>query len=147
MSEFGEIEAEVVAVLAALELDEAPLFAEVRAGASGDARGRMAALARLRTPAVVVTVDGRLRGTFDDAALGSVRVYVTIAERNLRGRDGARLGDVDTAGAFVAAERVTAALAGLVIGDRRLVGRDERVVNADARQVVIEQAWIAEEVF
>jgi len=147
MSVLSDIEAEIVGAIAALEVGGAPLFAEVRGGAGADTSARAVLLERLRTPAALVTVFGRQRGEFDDTTPSEVRVYVTVAERSLRSADGARVGDGDTAGVFVAAEQVTAALAGMEIDTRRLVGHGERVVRADARHVVIEQTWIAEVVF
>lgn len=140
MSEFGAIETAAAGALAGLSEGGGPLFAEVLAGAYGDRAGRVAALARARSPAVVVTVDGRPFGDFGPTG---VRVYVTVAARSLRGQAGARTGDVDTIGAFTAAERVSAALAGLTVGSRRLAEVEERVVEADARHVVIEQVWHA----
>ncbi|MCB9867726.1 MAG: hypothetical protein H6816_13960 [Phycisphaerales bacterium] len=141
MGEFAAIESAVVGALGALLEAGSPLFAEVRAEAHGDRAGRVAALERVRTPAALVSVDGR---PFSDFGPTGVRVYVLVAVASLRSAAGARVGDVDTVGVFTAAEQTTAALAGLVVGGRRLGEVEERLVAADGRRVVIEQVWHAE---
>ncbi|MCB9849132.1 MAG: hypothetical protein H6817_00335 [Phycisphaerales bacterium] len=145
MSEYGDIETAVVAVLAALEEGGSPLFAEVSGGAFADRKSRDAQLLRAATPAAVVVVDGRQRVGADDAVPGAVRVTVAVTDRSLRSSVGARLGDVDGHGVYLVAERVAGSLTGAVLGDAwRLSEIEERVVTADERQVVIEQSWIAD---
>ncbi len=145
MSEFSVMEASVSAALAALTDGGKPLFAAVQSEARADRAARLAALARTRAPAALVTVEGRKRGS--DLALSGLTIVVTIAVRSLRSTDAARVGDVDTVGAFTVAERARIALNGLLVGARRLAASEERIVAADTRQVVIEQVWTAESAF
>jgi len=144
LSEFGDIEAGVVGLLAALEDSGAPLFATVRGSALVERKARSEALARVAAPAALVTIAGRERAYPDDVLPAAVRVVVALCDRNLRTADAPRLGDAESPGVFRLAERATAALSGAIIASTwQLSAREERVVEADERHVVIEQVWLA----
>ncbi len=147
MSELGDIEAAVVSLIEGIEANEQAVFARVGGVAAADRASAVRALERWPRPAAGVVYGGRERVTGAVSAIGDVRLTVLVAASGLRSADAARVGELDTVGAFELANLVTLALEGAAVGgERRLVGIDEQIAAANERGVIVEQRWLAETV-
>lgn len=145
MSELGDIEAGVIALVEAVEHIGSPALATVAGWAAADRRSAIEQVRTLAMPAVLVSVGQRERGPSGLGGVADERVTLLIAARSLRSADGARVGDVDSVGAFALADWVTLELEAAVIASAwRLAMLDQHVVATDKRTVVIEQRWAAE---
>ena len=147
MSELGDIEAAVIGVLEAIEVNGEPVFASVAGWSDPDPRRAAAAIVKQRQPAAFVMYAGRGRGGTKDGDIGEPTMAVLIAVRHLGGADAPRLGDGIASGGFDLVGRVLETLDGAdVLTDRRLRAMNERVVSADERSVVYEQSYTVEPV-
>lgn len=144
MSELSDIESGVIGLVSAVQQGGQPVFASVAGGAAADRRSAVALVRSMVMPAVLVVVGQREGAGGAPGSVGDERVTVLVSGQSLRSADGARIGDVDSAGAFALAELVTAVLEGAVLsGVWRFVGVAQQVVSSDERTVIIEQRWLA----
>lgn len=145
MSELGDIESGVIALVEAVEHNGSPALATVAGWAAVDRRSAVEQARTLAMPAVLVSVGQRERAPIGLGGAADERVTLLIAAQSLRSADGARVGGVDSVGAFALADLVTLDLEAAVIASAwRLAMLDQQVVASDERTVVLEQRWAAE---
>lgn len=145
MSELGDLELGVVALIDAIEQNGDPVFASVSSWPASD---RRSAIERARSQALagaLISVGQRERAPSGLGGAADERVTVLLSAQSLRHSSGARIGDIDSVGAFTLADLVTQSLEGVVVsGLWRLGMADQQAVFADERTVVIEQRWVAQ---
>lgn len=141
MTVLGDIENEIVTVVAGLTSGSGPLFGTVRGFSSPDEDVIEPAIRRERPPAAYVVYDG----SFLDEQFGVVqqpRFSVLVWAQGLRSRDAARLGDVDTSGIYELLEAVGAALDERVLSNgMQMFIFNERIRIADDRQIIARQRY------
>jgi len=145
VSELGDIEAAVIALIEAIADGGAPVFRSVSGFSDPERRKALAAIGELNAPAALVVYTGRVRSDTQHAIVGSPKLTVLLRAENLRGGDDVRLGDGTNHGGFGLLEFVLGALDGaVVVADRRLAAIDEQVATADETHVVYEQRYLVE---
>lgn len=145
MSVLGDIEAGVIALVEAVEHNGEPALVTIAGWAAADRRSAVEQARSLAMPAVLVSVGQRERAPSGLGGAADERVTLLISAQSLRSADGARVGDVDSVGAFALADLVTLDLEAAVIASAwRLAMLDQQVVASDERTVVVEQRWAAE---
>jgi len=145
VSELGDIESAVVALIAAIEDGGSAVFRSVQGFSDPDRRAASARIGGLAAPAALVAFTGRVRSDSAYAVVGAPKLSVFVRAENLRGGDDVRVGDGAAVGGFQLLEFVLTALDGVVVAtDRRLAVIDEQVATADETHVVYEQRYVVE---
>lgn len=145
MSQYGDIEDAVVALLSDLSDANGTLFATVQGVSAADRKQALGVVERWLKPAAAVRIEGREKRVSSEAVAGDARLTVLIIAEGLRSSDASRRGDVDTRGAFALAGASSQALDGTTVGSvNGMTLLDEQVVSAGDSFVVIEQRYAVE---
>ena len=145
MSELGNLESGIIALVDAIKQNGDPVFASVSGWPATDRRSAVERARSQALPGALVAVGHRERAVSGLGGAADERVTVLLSAQSLRDSTGARIGDVDSFGAFTLADLVTQSLAGAVVSALwRLEIADQQAVSSDERTVIIEQRWVAQ---